>query len=167
MSRAKSKKLCLVGGFTLIEVLIAIIFVGLAIASLLASNRAMTQANGVAANLSRAEFLIEEIRELTAGLQAVDPESTTSVFGAEEASLADYDDLDDFDDTILSPPINAQRQVLDDLSDFSQLITVQNVSASNFEQVVDDHGSVFVRISVSVELNGRQISSASWIRARL
>ena len=100
MSGGRLKKLCLVGGFTLVEVLIAVIFIGLAIASLLAANRATTQANGAAANLSRAEFLIEEIREFTAGLQ--------------------YDDLDDFDGAGFSPPINSHWQVLDDLSAFSQ-----------------------------------------------
>jgi len=155
-----------VRGFTLFEVLIAVVLVGLAIASLLASSRALTQANGAASNLSTAEFLIEEVRELTTGLQVIDPEGGTSVFGPEEANLSDYDDLDDFDGAVFSPPINAQRSALNDQSAFSQQITVENVSASNFEQVVADHSSAFVRITVRVELNGRQISSAQWLRAR-
>lgn len=155
-------------GFTLVEVLIAVVLVGLAIASLLTSNRALTQANGFAANLSTAEFLIEEIRELTMGLEVVDPEGGTEVFGAEsdETSLADYDDVDDFDGVCFSPPINAERSVLSGLSGFSQTVTVENVSAGGFEQVVSDHGSSFVRIIVTIELSGKQISSARWLRTR-
>ena len=53
-------------GFSLIEVLIAIILTGLAIASLLAANGVFTKAHGAGVNLSTAEFLIEQIKERTA-----------------------------------------------------------------------------------------------------
>jgi len=156
------------GGFTLIEVLIAVVLVGLAIASLAASNRALTQANGAAADASRAEFLIEEIRELTGGLAVVDPQDGTSVFGPEsaEGGVGDYDDLDDFDGAVFSPPISAARTVLSDLAGYSQVVTVENVSAGDFEQVVADHGSLFLRITVRIELGGRELSSAQWLRSR-
>ena len=155
-------------GFSLIEVLIAILLVGLAVASLMVANGALTMANGVGTDLSTAEFLLGEIRELTVLLPVVDPESDDDTFGAEpdEASLADYDDLDDLDDAIFSPPISADRAVLTDSAAFSQQITVENVSASNFELVVNDHTSDFVRVTVSVLKNSRPISSASWLRAR-
>jgi prepilin-type N-terminal cleavage/methylation domain-containing protein len=154
------------GGFSLIEVLIAILLVGLAIASLVAANIAFTKANGAGADLSTAEFLVEQIRELTTLLPVVDPQSTATTFGPEEASLTDYDDLDDFDGANFSPPISADRAVLNAFAGFSQRITVENVSPSNFEQVVGDHSSFFVRVTVKVFLNSNEISSASWIRAR-
>ncbi len=131
--------------FSLIEVLIAIILVGLAIASLVAANSAFTKANSAGTNLSTAEFLLEQIRELTV--------------------MTGYDDLDDFDGASFSPPISADGNDLDDLAAFSQQITVENLSAANFEQVVPDHSSDFVRVTVKVFLNSREISSASWIRA--
>jgi prepilin-type N-terminal cleavage/methylation domain-containing protein len=53
-------------GFSLIEVLIAIILVGLAITALLATNQSFTIANSAGTDLSTAEFLIEQIRELMA-----------------------------------------------------------------------------------------------------
>ena len=133
-------------GFTLIEVMIAVILVGIAIASLVASSVAFTQSTGAATDISTAEFLIEEIRELTAGL--------------------DYDDLYDFDGLSFSPPINAKQESLDNLSGFTQHVIVENVSATDFEVVVDDHSSVFVRVAVGVTLNGKEIGSAQWLRAR-
>ena len=133
-------------GFSLIEVLIAIVLVGLAIASLVTANSAFTKANGDGAELSTAEFLIEQIRERT--------------------TLVDYADLYAFDDESFCPPQNANGDVLNELDAFSQQITVENVSASDFEQVVSDHSSDFVRVIVKVFLNSRQISSAVWIRAR-
>jgi prepilin-type N-terminal cleavage/methylation domain-containing protein len=154
-------------GFSIIEVLIAILLVGLAIASLVAANGALTKANGAGTELSTAEFLVEQMRELTTLLPVVDPETEDSVFGPEDTeTLAGYDDLDDFDGASFSPPIGADRNALDDLAAYSQELTVENVSASDFEQVVGDHLSSFVRVTVKVSLNSRGISSASWLRAR-
>ncbi len=152
-------------GFSLIEVLIAIILIGFAIASLIAANSSFTEANAAGTDLSTAEFLLEQVKELTTVLPVVDPESTTTVFGPEEGGLAAYDDVDDFDSANFSPPISVGRVVLNDFAAFSQQVTVENVSASNFEQVVADHGSDFVRVTVKVLLNSREIVSASWIRA--
>jgi len=153
-------------GFSLIEVLIAIILVGLAIVSLVAANSSFTKANAAGTDLSTAEFLVEQIRELTTLLPVIDPNTGTFTFGPEEAILADYDDLDDFDGVSFSPPISADREVLNDSAAFSQQITVENVSAADFEQVVSNHSSFFVRVTVKVFLNSREISSSSWIRAR-
>jgi len=154
-------------GFSFIEVLIAIILIGLAIVSLVAANGSFTKANGAGADLSTAEFLIEQIRELTTLLPVIDPQTEVTTFGPELGeTLVTYDDLDDFDSASFSPPINADRNALNQFSAFSQQVTVENVSASDFEQVVGDHGSCFVRVTVRVYLNSRQVSSASWLRAR-
>jgi len=154
-------------GFTLIEVLIAIILVGLAIASLVAANSSLTQANAAGINLSTAEFLSEQIRELTASLAAIDPNDAGPPLGPETGeTLADYDDVDDFDGKTLSPPIGASREPLD-LAGFSQQVTVENVNAADFNHVEADDTSRFIRITVKVFLNSREISSTSWIRALL
>ena len=153
-------------GFSLIEVLIAVILIGVAIASLVGANIAFTKANAAGTDLSTAEFLVEQIRELTTLLPVIDPNTGDSTFGPEEAILADYDDLDDFDGASFSPPISADRETLNDFAAFTQQITVENVSAANFEQVVYDHYSFFVRVTVKVFLNSREITSANWIRAR-
>ena len=161
MATARSPK-----GFSLVEVLIAVVLVGLSITALVVANNSFTQANSFGADLSTAEFLVEQIRELTTMLPVVDPETTTATFGPEEASLAAYDDIDDFDTATFSPPISANRAVLNDLAGFSQAVTVENLSPSNFDTVVADHSSAFVRITVNVRQNGELISSTSWIRAR-
>lgn len=154
-------------GFSLIEVLIAILLVGLAVASLMAANTALTMANGAGTDLSTAEFLLGEIRELTVLLPVVDPQTDDDTFGPETGEvLADFDDLDDFDGAVFSPPINGERAVLNNSAAFSQQIIVENVSASNFEQAVGDHGSDFVRVTVRVLLNSQEITSASWLRTR-
>ena len=162
MGTAKNKR-----GFSLIEALIAILLVGLSIASLMAANSAFTKANGDGTDLSTAEFLFEQIRELTTLLPVIDPNTELDVFGPEAGeTLANYDDLDDFDGKNFSPPINALRGTLSDFAEYSQQVTVENVNPSDFEQVVADHGSCFVRITVRISKNSREVCSASWLRAR-
>ena len=154
-------------GLSLVEVLIAVMLVGFAIASLLVANGAFTKANGAGTDQSTAEFLIEQIRELTTLLPVVDPQTELATFGPESGeTLTTYDDLDDFDGASYSPPINAERTALNQFSAFRQNVTVENVSASNFEQVAADHSTNFVRVTVRVYLNSNQISSAVWLRAR-
>jgi prepilin-type N-terminal cleavage/methylation domain-containing protein len=154
-------------GFSLIEVLIAILLIGIAVASLVAANGAFTKANGAGTDLSTAEFLIEQIRELTTLLPVIDPQTEDTTFGPETGeTLAGYDDLDDFDGATFSPPIDVNRNILSNFTAFHQVVTVENVSASNFEQIVGDHSSYFVRVTVSVFLNSKEISSTSWLRAR-
>ena len=154
--------------FTLIEALFAVLLIGVAIVSLLGANIALTNANSAGADLSTAEFLIEQIRELTTLLPVVDPQTATTTFGPEagETTLANYDDVDDFNGASFSPPVNNLGQAINQLSRFTQLVTVENVSAGNFQQTVAAHSSDFVRVTVQVSANSEEIASASWIRAR-
>jgi len=154
-------------GFTLIEVLISTLLIGLAIGALLAANGSSTRINSAGVDMTTAEFLLEQIRELTAVLPPIDPDTGTATFGPEEPNLVDYDDVDDFNSvTPLCPPIDAARVSLPALSAFSQQISVENVSNTNFSQTVADHSSPFIRVTVSVRQNGDEVCNASWIRAQ-
>ena len=151
-------------GFTLLEALIATVLIGIAVVAMLASNGAFTKVNAAGLNLSNAEFLIEQIREMMATLPVIDPETGDLAFGAEEASLADYDDLDDFDDKSFSPPVDINRSEMADLSGFTQHIIVSNVSHSNLESTQANHSTNIVRVTVAILLNGSEVTSSSWIR---
>lgn len=154
--------------FTLIEVIIATIVIGLAVVALVGGNMAYSQTNGVAVQLSNAEFLIGQIREMMLRIPVVDPDTEDDTFGTEtgEYYVADYDDLDDFDAMTFSPPVDVYRATISDLSAYSQRVTVQNVNANDYSSTIADHGSDFVRVTVEIALNGNVITSESWIRAR-
>jgi len=155
-------------GFTLIEVLIAAILVGVSIAALVGANSSFTIANAAGTDMSTAEFLVEQIRELTTMLPVIDPQTETGIFDTKEISWTSYDNLGDFDD-FSSPsggPISANRTVLTEFAAFSQQVTVQKVNPSNLDlAVADGYDSDFLRVTVRVLQNGRQVVSASWIRA--
>ena len=162
-------------GFSFIEILISIILVGLSITALVFASNSFTMANGAGADLSTAEFLVEQIRELTTLLPVMDPATTAAAWTSlgpdtGESSVASYDDIDDFDgfnSTTFGAPIDAGKTAINDLAVFSQAVIVEKVNQSDFSQVVADSSMTtsFVRVTVAVSLNGREISSASWIRA--
>ena len=151
-------------GFSLIEVLIASMLIAIAITAVVAANGAFTKANGAGITLSTAEFLIEQVRAITDTLPVIDPVSGTDTFGAEEASLASYDDVDDFDTLSLCPPVDLSGSELADFAAFTQQITVENVSPANLETVASDHSTDFLRVTVNILLDNRLITSSSWIR---
>ena len=153
--------------FTLIEAMIAVLLVGLAVVALLTSSGSFTKVNAASVSSSTAEFLIEQIRELTTSLAVRDPQTGSTHFGPEESLLANYDDVDDFDGATYCPPIGSDRTQLTKFAAFSQQITVQNVNSANFEQVVAHHSSPFVKITVRILYNGSEIAESSWIRANL
>ena len=157
-------------GFTLIEALFAAMLLGLVVAALAAASGAFTMANGYGVDLSTAEFLIEEMREYTATLPVIDPQDAVSVFGIEtgESSINDYDDVDDFNGMTITPPIDVSGAPMNDFGEFSQEITVENVTGADFGGTGKAaHSTDFVRVTVTVIKGGTPISGTSWIRARL
>lgn len=138
MKRKKQEK-----AFTLIEVMIATIFVGLAISALMAASGTYTMVNSAGLDLSSGEFLIEQIREMT--------------------MVTAYASLTGLNNTTYSPPRDANGQPLNAFSHFSQIISVVKVSATDFQQI--DANSKFIRVTVAIEQNGDQLTEASWVRA--
>lgn len=134
-------------GFSLVEVLFAVMLVGMAIASLLAANGMFTKTNAVGTELSTAEFLIEQVRERSVS-----------------SSYETLDGLPHFDGVTFSPPIDSDGKYLNDFAQFSEQITLENVSEQNFEQAVA-YESGFARVTAKVFFGSKEICSASWIRA--
>lgn len=130
--------------------MLAVVLLGIAIAAIVGSNAAFTQQTAQAGELSTAEFLIEQIRELTALMPVKDPN---------QANICNS-----FDNKTFHPPIDSQQRPLANFSAYSQAVTVDYVSATNFQLAVADNTSDFVRITVKILYNGSEISQAKWIR---
>lgn len=136
------------GGFTLLEALFAAMLIGLVVVALIAASGAFTVANGYGVDLSTAEFLIEQVREMTTR-----PEAT-------------FDGLVSLDDVAWLPPKDAAGNTLSEFSEFAQKIDVDYLQPSNLTQV-SASATDFIRLTVTVYKNNKPVSSTSWIRARL
>ncbi|MFI4860891.1 MAG: hypothetical protein ACIAXF_09450 [Phycisphaerales bacterium JB063] len=125
-------------GFTLIEAALTTVIVGTGVLAIIAAQQAYHMKNNWATRTTTAMLLANEMRELTLGLPLHDPITGAKNYGPEldETSVVAFDDLDDFAGTItagegtgteFSPPINALRHEIDDLSGWTQRVTVENV----------------------------------------
>jgi type II secretory pathway pseudopilin PulG len=144
MKSLKSKH---INGFTLVEVLFAAMLLGLVIAALAASSGAFTMANGYGVDLTTAEFLSQEMRELTANED----------FATLVAS---------YDGQTFNPPKDISNADMTDFSEFSQQVDIDYVESGNFDTIVTGPTD-FVRVTVTITKNGVPINSTSWIRANL
>jgi type II secretory pathway pseudopilin PulG len=136
-------------GFTLIEALIAAMLIGLAIAALVSSSGAFTMYNAAGLDLSTSEFLIEEIRELTAPVA--------------------FAGLGAFDGQVYNPPREADNLVdtrMPEFAAYTQHVTVEYVNATDLTHIWTSGPKDFRRITVTISKNGQTITSTSWIRAQ-
>jgi len=144
----------------------ATVLIGVALSAMVGANGYVTQVNRAGNDLSIAESLLEHIKEKTESLPVVDPETSSAYFGPEEGSWTEFDDLDDFDGASFCPPIDTRGNIMSQWSTFTQEIIVQNVEANDLATPVDDLGSHFYRVTVTILHQQKEVTSATWIRCQ-
>jgi hypothetical protein len=166
------------GGFTLIEASLATVIIGVGVLAMVDAQSSFIVSNQWSSHAASATFLANEIREMTRNLPKHDPVVglflTTDADGSQslqgwgpdagETTLADFDDIDDFDGVVftwlatdsidngdLPGPVNAFREVIPGLTiegqeteesmiGWSQTVIVRKVHPFNFGLELDaDH----------------------------
>lgn len=86
---------------------------------------ALTAQNATAGQATTAMLLASNVQEAMAGLSFNDPAYANTYFGPEPGeTLAGYNDVDDFDGRTFNPPIDAARQPVTGLAQYSQVVSV-------------------------------------------
>jgi len=171
-------------GFTLLETALAIVIVGSGVLAILSAQMAFHKQNDWSTHTSTATFLANEIREMTVRMSPHDPITGSVYWGPEpnEATLVDFDDLDDFDGveglgTVFSEveetgPVNAQRMIIPDMPGWSQVVRVGKVPKNNISGEEDPDlppGEYVLRIEVTVSYQGAsdpdptEVTKIAWI----
>jgi type II secretory pathway pseudopilin PulG len=125
-------------GFTLIEAALTTVIIGVGVLAIVAAQQAYHQKNQWSQRVGTGLLLANELRELILTLPIHDPLYGAGNLGPEpgETGIAHYDDVDDFagnvtgefgTGTTFSPPVNALRQVIPDMTGWSQHVEVINV----------------------------------------
>jgi hypothetical protein len=129
-------------GFTLIEAALTTVIISTGVLAILAAQQAYHRKNNWAQRTGTAILLANELRELTLTMPMHDPITGDANMGPEfgETTVADFNDLDDFagsvtngrgTGTVFRPPINALREVIAGMDNWSQHIHVENVLPDN------------------------------------
>lgn len=172
-------------GFTLIETMVAAIIISLAVLSIVAAQQAYHRQTDAAQQTATALSLANEMREMMLNLPLNDPATGNMTFGPETdewtgtaaGAVGFFDDLDDFagpsgTGLTFSPPINAQRQPISDMTRWTQQITVENVDPASISGPAAANGSTdMLRVTVIVKYvqpgatTPTEITRLSWVVA--
>ncbi len=165
--------------FTLIETYLATIIVGVGVLAMVSAQAAFHQANAWSTHASTAMALANEIREMTWNLPRRDPVTGDAEWGAEDNEFwfGDFDDLDDFDDLIFSAdldngPINANRQIIQNMDGWSQIVRVFNVDPFNITSEQTDGSTKYMGVQVIVTYQApnqnqpKEMTRVSWVAPR-
>lgn len=130
------------GGFTLTEATVAIIFVGLGMAGMLASLSSGTRATQGGYDLTRAGFLIREIREHTFAVP-----------------------FDELTSTTYTQCIDGQGDAMDfqDSSNWSQKLTVSRREEDNLDSADATDTSNVKYVQADILYQGQSILQAGWL----
>ena len=141
MQKPKCKK----NGFTLVEVLVASVLIAIGITGLLAAMATSTQSNAAGNNLAQATLLAQEIRERTVAMS--------------------FDDIGNLSGQVYSPPVDSTGTAMEDMTQWSQSITVTFRDASDISATVEDGTSDVVYVEVIVSMLGNEVCRTGWIVA--
>jgi prepilin-type N-terminal cleavage/methylation domain-containing protein len=164
MSRSNHGK-----GFTLIEVMVAIMLIGTGIVALLGASMAGTRSTDAGKKMSQAVFLAQEIREWTLRLPFSDQDEADvdKPPGPDGTSPQQFvDDLDDLMDVTYSPPRDGQFGAIADMTAWSETITLTWRDPTSLDTVVADGASDVIHVHLSVAHAGKQVLETSWIVVR-
>ncbi|RPI64127.1 MAG: type II secretion system protein [Planctomycetaceae bacterium] len=153
-------------GFTLIEVAIATVIIGLGVTALLTSIGAGTRANKGGQKLTQATFLAQEIREWTLRLPFKDTDAAdaSNPPGSDGYDPQTYvDDLDDLMNVTYNPPRDGRGQAITDMPGWSQTITMTWRNPANLASVVTAGTSKVVYVQVCVAYNAQPVLTTGWL----
>jgi prepilin-type N-terminal cleavage/methylation domain-containing protein len=149
-------------GFTLLEVSLALVVISVGVTSVVQLLASGTFSNIDSNDTNTAINLANNIHELTFNLHFTSP-TNPGHWGPETGeTLATYDDMDDFDGQVFSPPIDARRQTLNMFAGWSQTVSVQSVDPNMLTLVVPQATSPVERITVTVKRGSTIVYVESW-----
>lgn len=166
-------------GFTLIEAALTTAITGIAFVAIMQLFAACTQQNRIGANMTTAVLLAGHVQETMAGLSFNDPALGPTYFGPEPGqTLGGFDDVDDFDGRVCTPPIDSLRRTIPAQAQFAQSITVAPIYPTQLSSNTDPTTSAIpktaytgaARVTVRVLYRNKptdgpiEIYRTSWIR---
>jgi prepilin-type N-terminal cleavage/methylation domain-containing protein len=153
-------------GFSLIELMIAVVILGIGIAALMGTFAAGTRANNTGRRAAEAAFLAQEIREWTlrlpfTDLNDADQGNPPGPDGSDPQAFVD--DLDDLMGVTYSPPRDATGTAITDKAEWTETIELTWLNPQDLTASVADGGSDIVCVTVTLRCDGQEALTTSWL----
>lgn len=153
-------------GFTLIEIVVATVLVGLALVAMMASAGSNTRVNDAGTKLTQGTFLTQEIREWTLSLpfSDQDPGDLGNQPGSDGSDPQVWvDDLDDLMNVTYCPPRDGQGYAISALPSWSQTISMTWRDPNDLGSTVSPGASDIIYVNVDVKHRNRLVVSSGWL----
>jgi hypothetical protein len=145
------------------EVALGTVIIGVGVMAVLELTTKLTVSQDGAVDMTVAINLANNIHELTYNLHFTDPINPTHWGPEAGETLATYNDNDDFDGSVFSPPIDTERNTLSNLTGWTQSISVQSVDPNSISTTVTNGSTSMERITVTVSHSGQTVYAESWL----
>lgn len=159
-----------VRGFTLIEALVATSVIGLGVAAVLVSAGSGTRVNYAGQQLTQATFLAQELREWTLRLPFSDTDSWDQNKAPGQEAAGTFDDLDDLDGTLFTPPRDGQGNDIAGMPGWSQSVELtwpdpDDLTATLAPPILAKDGQI-IYVDVTISFRGEQVLRTGWLATR-
>jgi len=157
------------GGFSLVEVAVATVIVGVGVTALMTALAAGTRTNRAGQELTQAVFLAQEIREWTLNLPFSDPDpaDASNPPGPDSTSPQVFvDDLDDLMNVVYDPPRDGRGLAIAGMAGWSQTILLTWRNPSNLTSAVANGASDVIHVEVEIAHYGHPVLSTGWLVTR-
>ena len=166
MSRKLSRRSSLRPGFSMVEVVVSSLLVGLVLVGAMRSLGAMVRGRVSLGNADRAALLAVDLLSEILENEYEDPDEVP-IFGAEASETggtrADFDDVDDFHAWDATPPEDRGGTPIANLSNWRRRVIVEYVDPNDLTLTVGSDQGV-KRITVEVYHNGALRASQIGVR---
>ena len=152
----------------MIEIAVATAVISLGVAALMVGVGSATRINAAGRHVTQAVLIAQELRERTVRLPFFDPELAEpgGSLGLETGEPSDtVDDVDDLNGRTFSPPRNAVGEVLSELPDWSESITVAWADPNDLTQTSATATDVLL-VTVDITHQNVNVLSTSWLVTR-
>jgi len=149
--------------FTLIELIVTIVVIGIVLLALVMSFQESLKLTGRQNDLRGSSVLVEDLMNEVRCKYFVNPQSPTN-FGPEpgETLRRQFNDVDDYNGWTETPPRTVAGVILSNFTGFTRRVSVANVTATNFNGAAAPTNSTdFKRITVVVSNGVIAVSNMS------
>ena len=149
---SSSMQTCRRAGFSLLEVVISALLIGVLIVPALSVFGSITRSYALRGHQATADSLAQDLLSEIVQLRFDDPDPITRTFGPEDAesTRADFNDVDDYANLLEEPPTHRDGTDLDRVDDFTRSVTIEFVNVDDPAQV-ESNETELKRIRVQVD----------------
>lgn len=136
---------------------------GMGICTAMAGIRMGLQSAHSVSSLELSRHMAEDVRQFSLGLAFKDPQGG-GTFGPEESGPSLFDDVDDLDGLVQSPPIDSNGDERTNESGWTQTVIVKNLDPDTLE-AADDGTTTLLLLTVNIERGDQLIGVYQWLTA--